>query len=102
MTDRHPLLDHYPADNLLRAPFLPYQCLDFLPDLAIYSGLHLVVTLHQCQMADLLGPITPQPPIPAQLSADGRFIPLQKLGNLCLVIFSLLQDIIWYRSPWVR
>jgi len=64
MANRHPLFYRYPADNLLRTPFLADQRFDLLPDLATYVGLHLVVTPYQRQIVGLLGPVTPQTLIP--------------------------------------
>jgi hypothetical protein len=80
-----------PADNLLRTRFIVDQRLDKLPDLAAYPGVCLVVTLPQRQMIGLSRPIPLQAPISAQLPANGRDIPLQQIGNLCLAIFGIFR-----------
>jgi len=93
MADRYPLFHFDPADNLLRTPFIADQYLGQLPDLAAYPGLRLVVTPQQRQIMGLPRSVALQAQISAPLPADGRFIPLQQLGNPCLAIFGFLQDV---------
>jgi len=81
MTDRHPLFHAYPADDLLRTPFLANQRLDLLSYRVADTGLSLVDTPPQCQVVGLLGAVALQTPITQQLPADSRFIASQQLSR---------------------
>ena len=101
MTDRQPLFQLNPTNDLFETPLIADQRLDQPSDPLADAGLRLVLTPQHCQIMGLPGPVAHQSPVEAQLPADGLFVTPQQLGNRGPAVFLFLQDVNWYRSSWV-
>ena len=92
MTDLQIMVFPEPAGYLLRAPFLADQRLNQVPGGSVNS-ISCFLASAQSKLLGLFGSIASLPSIPSQLSADRRFVNLNNVCDLRLIVSCFQKSI---------